>query len=257
MRYGAVIICQHHHIIIRPASATASWCSAIICSLSAVPFFARILWLMVMVYHGMFGYSKIDLFTIEGWQSGVFFFSHDHPHMCWQTEIRLRWLHTDNWQYLQSADQNNDKCPHISPPVCSYRPLDCCNYNPEISAPAPVVKMIAVTSWEIFLYLMISWEWPHTHWFPPVQALVDLQSGSPRDNGHLRLDQVQLPLPRLGWPVISQHFTSLRYYATQTLSVTTIKSTLKCGECLTCRLLSSWFLIMQSEKLKASDCKFF
>ena len=48
-----------------------------------------ILWLMVMVEHGMFGYSKIDLFTIEGWQSGVFFFSHDHPHMCWQTRIRL------------------------------------------------------------------------------------------------------------------------------------------------------------------------
>ena len=49
-----------------------------------------ILWLMVMVEHGMFGYSKIDLFTIEGWQSGVFFFSHDHPHMCWQTWVRLR-----------------------------------------------------------------------------------------------------------------------------------------------------------------------
>ena len=88
--------------------------SAIICSLSASSFvFARILWLMVMVYHGMFGYSKIDLFTIEGWQSGVFFFSHDQPQYPCAGRLRLdcgdwKTLTSDNWQYLQSPAQNND-----------------------------------------------------------------------------------------------------------------------------------------------------
>ena len=94
--------------------------------------FIFILWLMVMVQDGMFGYSKIDLFTIEGWQSCVFFTSHDHPHMCWVGTARLRldWLRADN-----TSGQNLKTMIYVSSYVACgavVRPLVCCNYNPEI-----------------------------------------------------------------------------------------------------------------------------
>ena len=74
------------------------------------------------------------------------------------------------------------------------------NYNPEISAPAPVVKMIAVTRWEIFLYLMISWEWPHTHWFPPTQPCLTSSTVLVKIMVLESWSSSALHLPMLAWP---------------------------------------------------------
>ena len=130
----------------------------------------------------MFGYSKIDLFTIEGWQSGVFFTSHDQPHMCWQTAV------TPDWHLTIPAiarSRNNDRSPHSSYIASSLQlgawivVIIILKYPPGLQW-SPVVKMIAVTSWEIFLYLMISWEWSGVASGHHTQS--DLLYGSGGDN---------------------------------------------------------------------------
>ena len=60
--------------------------------------------------------------------------------------------------------------------------------------------MIAVTSWEIFLYLMISWEWPHTHWFAPTQPCLTSSRVLVKIMVLETCSSSALHLPRLAWP---------------------------------------------------------
>ena len=154
---------SHHH----QAASAIGWSPAIICTLSLS--FGWWWWYRMVCLVT----ARLICLQLKG-GSPVFSSSVTTIHTC-AGRLGLDWgdytLTTDNTCNCQIKTMMYVLIERLRSVV---RPLDCCNYNPEISARAPVVKMIAVTSWEIFLYLMISWEWPHTQWFPACWPPVSL-----------------------------------------------------------------------------------
>ena len=77
--------------------------------------------------------------------------------MCWQTEIRLRWLEdTDIWQLtIPPISSSKQWSIYRLRSVVIVRPLDCCNYNPEISAARALPQWSRWSQWQVGRYFFI------------------------------------------------------------------------------------------------------
>ena len=151
MRYGAVIICQHHHIIIRRGP-----------QLSFAVYLPPVLFLP-----GSFGwwwwYTMVCLVTarliclqLKG-GSPVFSSSVTTSH---STHVLAGWDKTAvtrrHWQLtIPPISRSKQWSIYRLRSVVIVRPLDCCNYNPEISAARALPQWSRWSQWQVGRYFFI------------------------------------------------------------------------------------------------------